>query len=194
MATPAQIASYLTAVNAFSSLFPEQAQTLQLPSSPSLIATLFNRHNFSPIGHVTASALVLDDDFNVCLLHHRSLGRLLQPGGHVEANQTLISAAMEETREETGISNFTVHPWCVLPGGAGYRPLNIDQHSVPENTRRGQPAHNHTDFLFLFQTPGVKPPLAYLPHESDSIDWFGLDVAAKETQHLAWSIQRLLSL
>lgn len=194
MATPAQVVSYLTAINAYSSLFPEHAQALQLSRSPASIATLFNRNNFLPNGHVTASALVIDDDYNVCLLDHRALGRRLQPGGHVEANQTLITAAMEETREETGLTSFRVHSWCVLPGGAGYRPLNIDQHSVPENPSRRQPAHNHTDFIFLFQAPGIQPPLMHLPHESESIGWFPLEVAAKETRHLALSIQRLRSL
>lgn len=191
MATPAQVASYLTAINAYSRLFPEYANTLQLSHSPANIATLFNRNNFRSNGHVTASALVLDDDYNVCLLDHLTLGRRLQPGGHVEANQTLITAAMEETREETGLTSFSIHPWCILPGGAGYRPLNIDQHSVPANPRRNQPAHNHTDFIFVFQTQGVQPPLSHLPHESESIGWFPPEVAAKETQHLALSIERL---
>src|SRR5690348_7785306 len=36
------------------------------------------------VAHFTASAVVLDPEgTRVCLVHHRKLGRWLQPGGHV---------------------------------------------------------------------------------------------------------------
>jgi 8-oxo-dGTP pyrophosphatase MutT (NUDIX family) len=56
-----------------------------------------------PAAHFTGSAVVTDGR-RVALVHHRKLGRWLQPGGHVEANDgdDLLATALREAAEETG--------------------------------------------------------------------------------------------
>ena len=91
--------------------------------------------------HFTASALVVDEACErTCLVAHAKLGRLLQPGGHVEPTDiSLESAALREAREETRLE-LVFHP--VAP-----RPFDLDIHPIPE--RPGEPAHFHLDVRYL---------------------------------------------
>ena len=94
-----------------------------------------------PRAHFTASALVVDEACErVCLVQHDKLGRLLQPGGHVEPTDlSLEAAALREAREETQLE-LEFHP--VAP-----RPFDLDIHEIP--ARPGEPAHFHLDVRYL---------------------------------------------
>ena len=94
-----------------------------------------------PSAHFTASAFVVDEaGERVCLVTHVKLGRLLQPGGHVEpGDASLEEAAMREAREETALE-LVLHP-------AAPRPFDLDIHQIPE--RPGEPAHFHLDVRYL---------------------------------------------
>jgi 8-oxo-dGTP pyrophosphatase MutT (NUDIX family) len=63
-------------------------------------------------GHVTASALVLDDTGSrVLLTLHPRLGRWVQLGGHCEdGDPDIVAAARREASEESGIANLRVDP------------------------------------------------------------------------------------
>jgi 8-oxo-dGTP pyrophosphatase MutT (NUDIX family) len=91
--------------------------------------------------HFTASAFVIDELCErACLVEHAKLGRLLQPGGHVEPTDlSLEAAAMREALEETQLE-LDFHP--VAP-----RPFDLDIHPIPE--RPGEPAHFHLDVRYL---------------------------------------------
>src|SRR5947209_8110553 len=91
--------------------------------------------------HFTASALVVDPSHErVCLVAHAKLGRLLQPGGHVEPTDlTLEAAALREAREETQLE-LELHP-------TAPRPFDLDIHEIPE--RPGEPAHFHLHVRYL---------------------------------------------
>ncbi len=91
--------------------------------------------------HFTASAFVVDETgTQTCLIQHVKLGRLLQPGGHVEPSDlSLEAAALREAREETTLA-VELHP--VAP-----RPFDLDIHGIPE--RPGEPAHFHLDVRYL---------------------------------------------
>jgi len=91
--------------------------------------------------HFTASAFVVDDEgTRVCLVSHVKLGRLLQPGGHLESTDlSLEAAAMREAREETSLE-LAFHP-------TAPRPFDLDIHRIPE--RPGEPAHWHLDVRYL---------------------------------------------
>ncbi|MEU2994716.1 NUDIX domain-containing protein [Streptomyces sp. NPDC001758] len=54
-------------------------------------------------GHVTCSAVVIDRDRRVLHIVHKATGLLLTPGGHAEADRSLMAAALREVSEETGI-------------------------------------------------------------------------------------------
>src|SRR5262245_66326400 len=61
-----------------------------------------------PAAHFTGSAVVTDGR-RVALVHHRKLGRWLQPGGHVEAGdgEDLLATDLREATEE---ARYTVVP------------------------------------------------------------------------------------
>src|ERR1700744_1954418 len=65
------------------------------------------RTSFEP-GHFTASAFILSPMPDALLLIlHGKLGRWLQPGGHVDRDDSdLLAAARREAREEVGIDQL----------------------------------------------------------------------------------------
>jgi 8-oxo-dGTP pyrophosphatase MutT (NUDIX family) len=96
-------------------------------------------------GHLTGSAFVVDRDRQrLLLIHHRALGRWLQPGGHADGDPDLVAVARREVLEETGMGDLGL----LVPG-----PFDLDIHAIPE--RRGVPAHLHYDVRFLFASAGA---------------------------------------
>jgi 8-oxo-dGTP pyrophosphatase MutT (NUDIX family) len=91
--------------------------------------------------HFTASAFVIDESGGrVCLVQHEKLGRLLQPGGHLEETDlSLEAAAVREASEETALA-VDLHP-------SAPRPFDLEIHQIPE--RPGEPAHWHLDVRYL---------------------------------------------
>jgi 8-oxo-dGTP pyrophosphatase MutT (NUDIX family) len=91
--------------------------------------------------HFTASAFVVDEiGERTCLVAHATLGRLLQPGGHVEPTDISLEAAcLREAREETSLE-LEFHP-------TAPRPFDLDIHEIP--ARGAEPAHLHLDVRFL---------------------------------------------
>jgi len=91
--------------------------------------------------HFTASAFVVDETGNrACLVQHATLGRLLQPGGHVESiDSCLEHAALREAREETGLE-LELHP-------EAPRPFDLDIHAIPATA--DEPGHFHLDVRYL---------------------------------------------
>ena len=104
-----------------------------------------SRDHFVP-GHFTASAFILSPEADALLLiHHRKLGRWLQPGGHVEPDDAdLLAAARRECAEEVGLHALPLDP---LFSG----PFDLDVHTIPPFG--DSPAHEHFDVRFLFRAP-----------------------------------------
>ncbi len=111
--------------------------------------------------HVTGSAIVTDGNGNVVLHRHKRLGIWLQPGGHVDGDESPWAAAQRETREETGLA--ARHP------DDGVRLLHVDAHAGP----RG---HRHLDLRYLLLAdPGEQP--APDDGESPEVAWFEVEKA-----------------
>jgi 8-oxo-dGTP pyrophosphatase MutT (NUDIX family) len=120
-----------------------------------------------PEAHFTASALVVDPSGeHVALIHHRKIGRWLQPGGHVEPDDaTLADGALREASEELGL-DVALHP-------TAPRPLDVDVHEFPG--RDGRPAHLHLDVRFLLVAAGRD--LAHDAVEAHEAAWYAWDDA-----------------
>lgn len=120
----------------------------------------FAREN--PQGHITASAVVARPDGSAfLLLHHRKLGRWLQPGGHADGDHRLAGVALREATEETGISGLRV----LVPA------VDVDIHPVDHRDALGE--HLHLDVRFVV----VAPPGAVEVgnHESLGLRWVTWD-------------------
>jgi 8-oxo-dGTP pyrophosphatase MutT (NUDIX family) len=106
----------------------------------------FDRSVFSP-GHFTASGFVVSSNRGaVLLVHHRRLGRWLQPGGHVDPGDVSAEdAARREIEEETGIGGLE------RIGGL----IDIDVHAIP--ARHDEPAHRHFDLRFGYRAAQEVP-------------------------------------
>jgi 8-oxo-dGTP pyrophosphatase MutT (NUDIX family) len=119
-------------------------------------------------GHLTAGALIVDPSPGsatpvpgpaILLVHHNKLAKWLQPGGHLDPGERPVDAARREAAEEVGLTDLTLHPWHAEHGGM---PIDIDVHPIPDNPKKGEPAHFHHDFryVFLANDPGGMVKLA----------------------------------
>jgi len=104
-------------------------------------------------GHITASAFVVNTEHShALLLHHATLNRWLQPGGHVDDTDTEpLFAALRETWEETGVAG---QPGFAAAGAASAL-FDVDVHPIPVRIKHGvsEPAHLHYDLRYLLVAP-----------------------------------------
>jgi len=90
------------------------------------------------IGHFTGSAwLVSADGSRVLLTHHRKLNLWLQLGGHADGDTDLMSVALREAEEESGLDGLIVEP----------EVFDLDRHRIP--ARGDDPEHWHYDVRYV---------------------------------------------
>lgn len=90
-------------------------------------------------GHVTGSAWVVSSDGSrVLLMHHRKLGKWLQPGGHADGHWDIPEVALREAHEETGLTKLEVEREKIF---------DVDVHYIPG--RGSEQAHYHYDVRFV---------------------------------------------
>src|SRR5579871_3475936 len=77
------------------------------------------------VGHITASAwLVNKDNTKALLTHHRKLNMWVQLGGHCDGNTDALAVAIREAQEESGIMNIKPVTGAIF---------DIDVHLISEN-------------------------------------------------------------
>lgn len=148
---------------------------------------IISRKNF--VGHVTASAFIVNKNTRqVLLLHHKSLGKLLQPGGHVDnTDSSPLDAALREVEEETGLRSEDLELRPILRQYTEV-PFHIDSHYIPENPRKNEPGHYHHDFRYLYITD--KSDISINDKESKGFKWIDWDIFA-EDPHFTIVVDRI---
>ena len=116
------------------------------------------------VGHITASALVIEEQGRgVLLTLHPKVGRWLQLGGHLEtADASVLHGAVREVREESGI----------VRGRISRVPVRLDRHDVPcgRDDDGRVLASVHWDMQFVVVVPNTIPLV--ISDESDDLAWF----------------------
>jgi len=130
-------------------------------------------------GHITCSAVVIDDAGSVLHLRHRgTVGLLLTPGGHIEASDpTLLAAALRELHEGAGIAPGML---CLTPQFLG-TPIDIAIHDFDAAPAEGVPTHRHYDLRFAFYALGGRPRLALRDEEVSGAVWLPFNQVSSPT-------------
>lgn len=111
------------------------------------------------IGHVTSSAWLLNPDRSkVLLTHHKKLNKWLQLGGHADGESNMLSVALREAYEESGLE-------CIVP--LSDEIFDLDIHRVPKN--RNEMAHFHYDVRFLLEARNSEK--VSISAESHDLSW-----------------------
>lgn len=130
-------------------------------------------------GHITASALVLDDTGEQVLLTlHPRLGRWVQLGGHCEdSDADILGAALREATEESGVDGLRLSPDLAA----------INVHAL--TCSLGVPTR-HLDLQFVAHAPAG----AQIAVSDESVDlrWWPIDALPDGTDEaLAYLVDRV---
>lgn len=116
-------------------------------------------------GHLTGSCWIMNGDLSkVFLIHHKKYDMWLQPGGHIEADETPLEASMREGLEETGIQDLELLTPYIF---------DIDVHTIPASEKKGEPEHTHFDVRFILKTKSGDSSINL--EECNGFQWVGLD-------------------
>jgi hypothetical protein len=125
------------------------------------------------IGHITASAWLLNKDRSQALLmHHAKLNKWFQLGGHCDGNPNVLEVAIKEAQEESGIM--------------GIKPVkseifDIDIHLIPANSREKE--HYHYDIRFLLAVTSDEHIVQN--SESKALLWVGKSMSELPTDNIS---------
>lgn len=144
-------------------------------------ANCFDRSNMP--GHITGSALVLNQDLSkVLLTHHKKLGMWLQLGGHADGHNIAHEVAMTEALEESGLKGleFLNYERDIFGTSTAYPPIpfDLDRHLIPANHRDAEHYHYDVRYLLISATPST--PI--VSDESHDVGWFTFEQARKLTR------------
>jgi 8-oxo-dGTP diphosphatase len=107
-----------------------------------MVKVEFYEPEYMPEGKLTYSVISARFNGNWVFVRHRERQTIEIPGGHIEANETPLEAAIRELKEETGASEFTIE--CVatysvtINGTTGYGRLYF-----AEVSEMGEPADRY---------------------------------------------------
>jgi 8-oxo-dGTP pyrophosphatase MutT (NUDIX family) len=114
-------------------------------------------------GHFTGSAWIVNKlRTHALMTHHKKLNRWLQLGGHADGKENLLEVALEEAREESGLSSLRI-----VDAGI----FDIDRHIIPQKAEI--PEHFHYDVRFLIEAE-MNEPLV-ISEESNDLAWIPFD-------------------
>ena len=129
---------------------------------------LYTRDNSA--AHFTASAWVVSPGRDqVLMAYHNLYDSWAWLGGHADGERDLLSVALREVREESGLAE--VRP--VSPAIYSVEILTVDGHE-----KRGAyvSSHLHLNVTYLLEADPAEP-VRCKPDENSRVGWFGLEEA-----------------
>ena len=137
------------------------------------------------IAHMTASAWIVNDKRDKTLMvYHKIYDSWSWTGGHADGDEDLLSVALREAREETGLENVRA----VTGDIYSLEVLTVDGHE-----KRGEyvPSHLHLNVTYLL-TADERDELKICEAENSGVAWFTLEEALKASSE-PWFVKRIYS-
>ena len=125
------------------------------------------------LGHFSASAFVVNKEkTKMLVVYHIINDGWIYPGGHADGEEDLLSVAVREVEEETGLKAKVLDE----------NIYSIQSAPVKGHIKRGKyvSAHLHFDVLYLMEADD-KIPLVYKDEESKGVKWVSFAEATDET-------------
>ncbi len=142
----------------------------------------FDRAN--EITHFSASAWIVNRTGDkVLMAYHNLYNAWAWTGGHADGDRDLLSVALREAREETG-----VHAEPVTEDIFSLEILTVDGH---EKRGRYVPSHLHMNVTYLLradENESIRPKM----DENAAVQWFTLEDALKNCAE-PWMVRRVYS-
>ena len=124
-------------------------------------------------GHFSASAFVVNKEkTKMIVVYHIINDGWIYPGGHADGEEDLLSVAVREVEEETGLKVK------VLDNNI----YSIQSAPVKGHVKRGKyvSAHLHLDVLYVMEADDTIP-LVYREDESKGVKWIPFEKASDES-------------
>ena len=142
---------------------------------------LYTRENRS--AHLTASAWVVSPDRRqVLMAYHNLYGSWAWLGGHADGERDLLSVALREVREESGLAR--VRP-------VSERIYSLEILAVDGHEKSGQyiSSHLHLNITYLLEADPAEPTRCK-PDENSRVGWFSPAEAAAASSE-PWFRERI---
>lgn len=133
-------------------------------------AYVFSREN--RLAHMTASAWVVNRDrTKVLMIYHNIFNSWSWLGGHADGDEDLLSVAIREVQEESGIKNVTP---------VSDKVFSLEVLTVDGHMKKGAyvSSHLHLNVTYLLEAD-EKELLAIKPDENSDVAWFTLEGAVE---------------
>ena len=128
-----------------------------------LFPQLLTRENET--AHFTASCwIVTPDQSRVLMAYHNQYDSWAWLGGHADGERDLLSVALREAREESGLREVRA---------VREEPLSLEILAVQPHEKRGKfvPAHLHLNLTYLLEADPAQA-LHSKPDENSGVRWF----------------------
>ncbi len=102
------------------------------------------------------------DRQRVLLNHHKFLNMWIGFGGHADGEMDIFSVCRREIMEESGIENIEPLTLSIV---------DVSVHPVPDNPKKGEPAHKHFDIRYIFCVKDRADERYAVSDESVSLRW-----------------------
>lgn len=124
-------------------------------------------------GHFSASAFIVNKErTKMLVVYHIINDGWIYPGGHADGEENLLSVAVREVEEETGLKAKVLNEEI----------YSIQSAPVKGHIKKGKyvSAHLHLDVVYLMEADD-KIPLVYRDDESKGVKWVSFGEATDET-------------
>ena len=122
----------------------------------------------SALMHMTASSMIVSPDrARVLMAYHNIYRSWAWTGGHADGESDMLSVALREAREETGIAHLKA---------LSERPVSLEILHVPPHVKRGRFVSAHLHFNLTYALEGdADDEIRSKPDENARVGWLPMD-------------------